>query len=173
MLWDMPGADRYLSHAIKKIKEAHIVLIVYDVTSEDSFVKADEYIEIAKECARDSAVIMVVGNKHDLTAQRKVQFREGKALAALDDFDFEEVSARDRAGVVSLLAGAVRRVRAKRLAVAERKALVMELERRKSSVVVEGARDLLEGEEEKRAAAAGLSYQQKQGKRRSRLCHIL
>lgn len=71
--WDTPGEERYLSHGLKKVKLAHIVLVVYDVTSEESFVKADEWIDIAKESARDSAVIVLVANKADKSAEQQVR----------------------------------------------------------------------------------------------------
>ena len=47
-----------------------VVLIVYDITSRDSFVRAGELFSELKETGVDDAEICLVGNKSDLVELR-------------------------------------------------------------------------------------------------------
>ena len=68
-------------------------LLVYDVSSEDSFYSLQDYLNDIKEAAHEKIKIMLVGNKIDLKGARKIDAEEGRLFAEANDLMFWEVSA--------------------------------------------------------------------------------
>lgn len=64
------------------IKQGEGFLIVYSVTSRDSFLAMGEFFELVQKVKNLSSFpAVLVGNKCDLVNERKVTFNEGKAFA--------------------------------------------------------------------------------------------
>eukprot|EP00347_Sterkiella_histriomuscorum_P001158 403373104 len=79
------------------VKEAASgMLIVYDVTSRDSFEKAKEILNNAKNFNNQEQVYAVVGNKSDLKKQRQISFEEGMSFANEIGVYFQETSAKEK-----------------------------------------------------------------------------
>ncbi len=57
---------------------AQAALIVYDITSKDSFLKAQNWVRELQKQASQSIVIALVGNKVDLASKRVVEYKETK-----------------------------------------------------------------------------------------------
>ena len=74
-IWDTAGQERYKSLASMYYRGAAAALVVYDITSQSSFVRAQEWIQELKENAPD-ALIALIGNKSDLSEQRAVGTNE-------------------------------------------------------------------------------------------------
>lgn len=76
-LWDTAGSERYAGLLPVYLRDAQIVVIVYDITDKDSFANiGKKWIQnIEKECAKRSIITLIVGNKIDLENDRKVTNR--------------------------------------------------------------------------------------------------
>lgn len=72
-IWDTAGQERYKSLAPMYYRNANAALCVYDITSQSSFQKAQDWIKELKRQAPDGIVIGLVGNKADMEDDRQVQ----------------------------------------------------------------------------------------------------
>ena len=98
-IWDTAGQERYKSIASAYYKGARGAIVVYDITSEDSFKNIDLWIEEVKSKAASNLQIMLIGNKSDLFADRKISKEKGIDKArSLNVFLFE-ASALDKTNV--------------------------------------------------------------------------
>ncbi|CAD8132343.1 unnamed protein product [Paramecium octaurelia] len=71
-IWDTAGQERFRSIARTYFKNTIGAILVYDVTSQDSFEALDDWIKDARENGKSDLDIIVVGNKIDLIDQRVV-----------------------------------------------------------------------------------------------------
>lgn len=102
-IWDTAGQERYRSLAPMYYRGAQAVVLVYDITVYDSFLKAKNWFaEINKHRESNNIVIALVGNKTDLEHQRKVSREEGEAYAVSNDMMFMETSAKTPENVMEL-----------------------------------------------------------------------
>ena len=72
-IWDTAGQERYHSLAPMYYRGANAAVIVYDITSIDSFERAKKWVTELDKQAQPEIVIALVGNKTDLQTQRQVQ----------------------------------------------------------------------------------------------------
>lgn len=68
-------------------------LLVYDITNRKTFESVERWLKELREHADSKIVVMLVGNKCDLTEARQVDVEEGTACAAKFDLLFLETSA--------------------------------------------------------------------------------
>lgn len=71
-IWDTAGQERYHSLAPMYYRGANAAVIVYDITSLDSFERAKKWVNELDKQAQPDIVIALVGNKTDLQTQRQV-----------------------------------------------------------------------------------------------------
>ncbi|XP_049804559.1 ras-related protein Rab-4B isoform X2 [Schistocerca nitens] len=69
-------------------------LLVYDITNRDSFNALADWLSDARSLASPNIVILLVGNKKDLDAEREVTFLEASCFAQENELMFLETSAR-------------------------------------------------------------------------------
>ncbi len=62
-IWDTAGQERYHSLAPMYYRGAQAALIVYDITSKESFLKAQNWVRELQRQANANIVIALVGNK--------------------------------------------------------------------------------------------------------------
>ncbi|XP_069322231.1 ras-related protein Rab-17 [Eulemur rufifrons] len=94
-IWDTAGQEKYHSVCHLYFRGANAALLVYDVTRKDSFHKAQQWLrELEKEFHPGEVVVMLVGNKTDLSEEREVTFEEGKEFADRERLLFMETSAK-------------------------------------------------------------------------------
>ena len=74
-IWDTAGQEKYKSITHSFYCNSNAAIIVFDLTSNDSFEKIEYWIEEVKKFARKDVVLMVLGNKSDLV--REVTTEEG------------------------------------------------------------------------------------------------
>ena len=87
-LWDTIGQEQYRSLTTIFMKDAKIIIFVYDITNLHSFNELRNYwFESVKQIINKDTVIGIVGNKMDLYLNEKVKEEEGKKLA--DEFGYE------------------------------------------------------------------------------------
>ena len=93
-IWDTAGQDRFRAITKNYFKGAHGIILIYDVTDEQSFDNVSNWINQIKEEASDNVIIFLVGNKIDDVENRKIQTESGKNLAENFQLQFYETSAK-------------------------------------------------------------------------------
>lgn len=93
-IWDTAGQERYHSLAPMYYRGAQAAIIVYDITSQDSFVRAKSWVKELQRLANTNIVIALAGNKADLANKRAVEFDEAQAYADENNLLFMETSAK-------------------------------------------------------------------------------
>ena len=69
-------------------------MIVYDITSRDSFIDIDKQMKGVKEYSPKYSVKILIGNKCDEKAKREVTYEEGEEMASKYGMPFLETSAK-------------------------------------------------------------------------------
>ena len=95
-LWDTSGQEQFKSITRNYYKNSACALVVYDITSRDSFNNVATWIdEIRAQCTQ-SIYMVLVGNKIDLESvgKRQVETAEGQELAEKYEIKFYETSAK-------------------------------------------------------------------------------
>ncbi|XP_062512553.1 ras-related protein Rab-8A-like isoform X2 [Corticium candelabrum] len=88
-------------------------MLVYDITTVKSFDNISEWIRDVDEHAAADVLRMILGNKCDMTDERKVSRKEGETLAAEHGIKFMETSAKTGQGVEEAFYTLVRDIKAK------------------------------------------------------------
>ena len=71
-IWDTAGQERYKSITSAYYKGSRGALLVYDITRPSTFEDVEKWMTELKEKVRGSLKIIIIGNKLDLTKERKV-----------------------------------------------------------------------------------------------------
>lgn len=101
-IWDTAGQERYNSLIPMYYRGAQVALIVYDITSPESFETAKRWVEeLSFEKPREFTKVLV-GNKVDLESVRKVDFQQGKDYADAHNLVFFESSAKTGTNVAEI-----------------------------------------------------------------------
>ncbi|SJK86319.1 Rab family, other [Babesia microti strain RI] len=93
-IWDTAGQERYRSLAPMYYRGASAALIVYDITSADTFEQARSWINELKAVSRADVIIALAGNKVDLERNRSVDIETAQNFAKLNNCLFMETSAK-------------------------------------------------------------------------------
>ena len=110
---DMAGCEEYHQMQESAIQQAEGFIIVYNITSQPSFQRAQEIqqeIQQAKNFAAMGPVVLA-GNMTDLKDRREVTKEAGLSQAAELGFHFEEVCAKTCSDAQNLFNHVVRRLR--------------------------------------------------------------
>ena len=94
-IWDTAGQENFRSITRAYYKNSVCALVVYDISSRDSFNNVTSWIEDCKNQSPKTIFMVLVGNKCDLEDKRQVSYEEGKELADKNDLLFFESSAKD------------------------------------------------------------------------------
>ncbi|GAB6021767.1 Ras-protein Rab-4B [Chamberlinius hualienensis] len=92
-IWDTAGQERFRSVTRSYYRGAAGALLVYDITSRDTYNALSNWLMDARTLASPNIVILLVGNKKDLDAEREVTFLEASRFAQENDLMFLETSA--------------------------------------------------------------------------------
>ncbi|QCE12509.1 Rab family [Vigna unguiculata] len=98
-IWDTAGQERFRTITSSYYRGAHGIIIVYDVTDEDSFNNVKQWLSEIDRYASDSVNKLLVGNKCDLADNRAVSYDTAKAFADEIGIPFMETSAKDATNV--------------------------------------------------------------------------
>lgn len=109
-IWDTAGQERYHSLAPMYYRGAAAAIVVYDVTSLDSFNRAKKWVRELQRQGNPNMVMTLAGNKADLTAKRKVEPEEAQAYATENGLFFIETSAKTAQNVNELFYDIAKRV---------------------------------------------------------------
>eukprot|EP00163_Fabomonas_tropica_P022416 TRINITY_DN3908_c1_g1_i2.p1 TRINITY_DN3908_c1_g1~~TRINITY_DN3908_c1_g1_i2.p1 ORF type:complete len:209 (-),score=33.60 TRINITY_DN3908_c1_g1_i2:213-839(-) len=98
-IWDTAGQERYRGITSTYYRGAAGAIVVYDVTSKESFDNCKTWISEIRKHSVEDIVIGLVGNKVDLEDQRVVSTEEGEKYAEDNNLTFVETSAATGANV--------------------------------------------------------------------------
>jgi len=93
-VWDTCGQERFRALTRSYYRNAQAIIIVYDITSRESFEKSKVWIKEVENYVDNSVLVVLVGNKTDLYPNRKIEYFEGHKLAEENGMNFFEVSAK-------------------------------------------------------------------------------
>ena len=102
LLYDTAGQEKFRALIPMYTRDANIILLVYDVTSKDSFLHLSDWLRDLTNVKKEEVIFAVVGNKTDLDDRREVNSNEGENYAKEHDFIFAEVSAKTGDGFSEL-----------------------------------------------------------------------
>ncbi|RYR34638.1 hypothetical protein Ahy_A10g049610 [Arachis hypogaea] len=95
-IWDTTGlAPMYY-------RGADAAIVVYDITSMESFARAKKWVQQVQRHANPSLIMFLVANKADLGAERKVANEDGEEYAKENGLSFLETSAKTAQNVNKL-----------------------------------------------------------------------
>ncbi|XP_036066065.1 ras and EF-hand domain-containing protein homolog isoform X2 [Oryzias melastigma] len=92
-LWDTAGQERYRSITKQFFRKADGVVVMYDVTLEESFKAVRPWLLNVQEAAGEGIPILLLGNKMDMEQEREVTLKAAERLAFENKVMFYEVSA--------------------------------------------------------------------------------
>ncbi|CAD8072688.1 unnamed protein product [Paramecium sonneborni] len=93
-IWDTAGQESFKSITRSYYRGSICAIIVYDVTSRDSFENISRWMEETKSYANDKITLVLVANKTDLSDKRVITTEEGQSFAKKHDLIFVEASAK-------------------------------------------------------------------------------
>ncbi|XP_040893459.1 ras and EF-hand domain-containing protein isoform X2 [Toxotes jaculatrix] len=114
-IWDTAGQERFRSIARSYFRKAHGVLLLYDVTSETSFLNIRAWVDQIQDSTDEKIPMCVIGNKVDLREQLAegscVSTLHGEKLAKAYGALFCETSAKEGSNVVEAVLHLAREVK--------------------------------------------------------------
>jgi Ras-related protein Rab-8A len=93
-IWDTAGQERFRTITTAYYRGANGILLVYDVTDENSFLNIRNWMKSIDQHAADSVKRILIGNKADMTNERVIETSRGQALADEYGIKFFECSAK-------------------------------------------------------------------------------
>merc|ERR1712063_172196 len=98
-IWDTAGQERFRTITASYYRGAHGIIVVYDVTDQESFDNVKQWLQEIERYAHESVNTLLVGNKSDLTTKRLVSYDAAKEFAASQEMEFLETSAKNSTNV--------------------------------------------------------------------------
>ncbi|XP_075835839.1 ras-related protein Rab-44 isoform X2 [Microtus pennsylvanicus] len=92
-LWDTAGQERYHSLTRQLLHKADGVVLMYDVTSRESFSHVRYWLDCLQDAGADGVAMVLLGNKMDCEEERQVPTEAGRRLAQELGISFGECSA--------------------------------------------------------------------------------
>jgi len=93
-LWDTAGQERFRSLIPSYIRDSSVAIVVYDISNANSFQQTSKWIDDVRTERGTDVLIMLVGNKTDLSDKRQVTTEEGERKAKELNVMFIETSAK-------------------------------------------------------------------------------
>lgn len=96
-IWDTAGQETFRSITQSYYKGAAAVILVYDITKPDSFENLKEWYNDIKQNCPDDVSVLIIGNKNDLSNDRKVSTEEATNFINKNNikFPYYETSAKE------------------------------------------------------------------------------
>lgn len=111
-MWDTAGHEIFRSVTKTYYRGAAAALILFDLSSTDSFAAADHWLRDVNDMARDDVVKILIGNKADLVEERRVNKEDAEAYAAEHNMTYFEVSAKTGENVPAVIEECVKQLEA-------------------------------------------------------------
>jgi len=101
-LWDTAGQERFRSLIPSYIRDSSVAIVVFDITNRQSFLSTTKWIDDVRSERGNDVIIVLVGNKADLSDKRQVTSEEATSKATQLNIMFMETSAKAGHNVKSL-----------------------------------------------------------------------
>ncbi|THU80122.1 GTP binding protein [Dendrothele bispora CBS 962.96] len=101
-LWDTAGQERFRSLIPSYIRDSSVAIVVFDITNRQSFLSTTKWIDDVRSERGNDVIIVLVGNKADLSDKRQVTLEEATNMATGLNIMFMETSAKAGHNVKSL-----------------------------------------------------------------------
>jgi len=98
-IWDTAGQERFRTITSSYYRGAHGIIVVYDVTDQESFNNVKQWLHEIDRYASENVNKLLVGNKSDLTSRRVVDYNTAKEFADGLGIPFLETSAKNATNV--------------------------------------------------------------------------
>uniref|UniRef100_A0A915N4Q6 Uncharacterized protein n=1 Tax=Meloidogyne javanica TaxID=6303 RepID=A0A915N4Q6_MELJA len=101
-IWDTAGQERFRTITSSYYRGAHGIIVVYDITDQDSFNNVKQWLQEIDRYASESVNKLLVGNKCDLTNKRAIETNVAKFFFEYADqlnIPFLETSAKNSTNV--------------------------------------------------------------------------
>ena len=98
-VWDTAGQENFRSVTRAYYKASAVAMVVYDISSEESFQHIQMWIKDCKDLAPKTVQLVLIGNKSDLEDQRVISTERGCELARENNMLFFETSALNGNGI--------------------------------------------------------------------------
>mgnify|MGYP001304311310 CR=1 FL=1 len=102
-IWDTAGQERFRSLSSAYYKGAHVIILTFDVTNDESFNNLTKWHEEATKFASPEVKFLVVGNKTDKETERQVSSEDGLNFATTIGAGYLETSAKNGSNVDEML----------------------------------------------------------------------
>ena len=109
-IWDTAGSERYKALAPMYYRGAEAAIVVYDITSFESFEGAKAWVRELKLYGQPNVVVALAANKCDLEQYRAVSTQEGQAYARENELTYFETSAKSSHNVRRMFVELAQRV---------------------------------------------------------------
>ncbi|TDL27281.1 GTP-binding protein ypt1 [Rickenella mellea] len=93
-IWDTAGQERFRTITSSYYRGAHGIIVVYDVTDNDTFTNVKQWLQEIDRYASEGVNKLLVGNKSDLTSKKVVEYSVAKEFADQLKIPFLETSAK-------------------------------------------------------------------------------
>ncbi len=100
-IWDTAGQERFRTIISSYYRGAHGVIVVYDVTNQESFDNVKQWLTEIEKYSSTNVNIVLVGTKNDLTSKKMVDYSTAKQFADSIGITFIETSAKNNTNVES------------------------------------------------------------------------
>jgi small GTP-binding protein len=94
-LWDTAGQEKYKSMVASYYRGANVALVVFDITSHESFDSLPLWIENYYKNGPEQKNIILIGNKKDMIEERQVTQEEAELFSQTNNMIYFETSAKD------------------------------------------------------------------------------
>jgi len=101
-LWDTAGQERFRSLIPSYIRDSSVAIVVFDITNRQSYLSTSKWIDDVRSERGNDVIIVLVGNKADLSEKRQVTVEEATQKATQMNIMFMETSAKAGHNVKSL-----------------------------------------------------------------------
>ncbi|KAI9293295.1 GTP-binding protein ypt1 [Neoconidiobolus thromboides FSU 785] len=98
-IWDTAGQERFRTITSSYYRGAHGIIVVYDVTDQDSFANVKQWLQEIERYASEGVSKLLVGNKNDLVDKKVVETETAKDFADSISIPFLETSAKEATNV--------------------------------------------------------------------------
>ena len=102
MIWDLAGQNQFQRLWPDYLTDSRAGIIVFDITNIESFENVRKWYDIIKKVAVPNIILILVGNKVDLSDTREISAEEGMNLAKELEVYYMETSAKTNENIWDL-----------------------------------------------------------------------
>eukprot|EP00658_Telonema_sp_P-2_P001181 TRINITY_DN10451_c0_g1_i2.p1 TRINITY_DN10451_c0_g1~~TRINITY_DN10451_c0_g1_i2.p1 ORF type:complete len:233 (-),score=47.12 TRINITY_DN10451_c0_g1_i2:287-985(-) len=113
-IWDTAGQERFRSMGPMYYRGAAAAILVFDITSEDSFKSLQQWIDELRSNSDENIILAIACNKCDLSAQRAVALKSAQDYAKSVGAIIHETSAKGNKGIEDLFVDIAKAIIAER-----------------------------------------------------------